>query len=146
MKTSWLFGLVTCLYASAAPAAPQCTQQTTRGYWVYTCEGELPIPEMTPVRLLGTCSTSREAYWTCEGSANLGGLVLPQVLRGQANNNDNCTGTITYTNTVGGQSAGTLDIRYVISDGGSAINGLPTNSGGVLACALDASTFPTRKS
>src|SRR5690349_14974121 len=110
MKTPLLVCVVSCLHAFAAAAAPQCTQQTTRGFWVYTCEGELPLPNATPVRLLGTCDSSRDAYWTCEGSANLGGLVLPQALQGQADNHANCTGTITYANTVGGQPAGTLDI------------------------------------
>ena len=108
MKTSWLFALITCLQASASAAAPLCTPQTTRGYWVYTCEGELPLPEVTPVRLLGTCKATRDAYWTCEGSINLGGNVVPQQLQGQANNEANCTGKITYANTVGGNG----DVGY----------------------------------
>ena len=145
MKASSIVCLIASLYASTLVAAPLCSPQTTRGTWVYTCEGELPIPAMTPARLLGTCTSSRDAYWNCSGSVNLGGLVLPQTLQGQADNNPDCTGTITYANTVGGQSAGNLDIQYVISDGGSSINGLPTNSGGVLACSLKRISFPDDK-
>jgi hypothetical protein len=37
---------------------------------------------------------------------------------------------------VGGYPAPNLDITYVVSQVGSVINGLPTNSGGVLACTL----------
>ena len=74
--------------------------------------------------------------WDCAGQINLGGTVLDQTLQGQATNRANCTGTITYANTVGGQSQGTLNIFYVISDSGAVISGLPTNPGVVLACSL----------
>jgi len=137
MKWQTLGMLVISLECCVAQAAPSCTPQTTRGYWVYTCEGQLPVPAMTPTRLLGTCNTSRSGYWTCDGSINLGGVVLPQSLVGQANNQADCTGMITYANVVGGQPAGTLDIDYVILNGGGTIKGLPTNSGGVLACSLE---------
>lgn len=123
-------------FAWAGPSET-CTQGTTRGNWVYTCEGTLPTagaPANT--RLLGLCSASRTGYWDCSGKLNLGGTVLEQTLKGQAYNQSNCTGTITYDSTVGGQPAGTLDIFYVISDGGTAISGLPTNPGVVLACSL----------
>lgn len=128
--------LVLSVVAPSVLASPACTQQLTRGAWVYTCEGTLPTPSPTPTRLLGTCNASKSAYWTCEGSANLGGTIIPQSLQGQANNNADCTGTISYTQTLGGNPAGTLDIQYVISEGGNAINGLPVNSGGVLSCSL----------
>jgi len=67
---------------------------------------------------------------------NLGGTILPQILQGVATNLPNCTGTISYAHTLGGVSAGVLDIRFVIHDGGQAISGLPVNSGGVLSCSL----------
>ncbi len=44
--------------------------------------------------------------------------------------------TISYTHTLGGAPAGTLDIEYVIADGGRSISGLAVNSGGVLSCSL----------
>lgn len=126
------------LGVSAAPAIADsgiCSQQTTRGYWVYTCEGEYPVG--SPVRLLGTCTSSRTAFWQCSGHANLSGtVVLPQVLSGQAYNASDCTGTITYTQTLGGGPAPDLNINYVILDQGGAIHGLPTNPGQVLACSL----------
>ena len=128
--------LVLCAGTSSVFAAQACTQQITRGSWVYTCEGELPTPAPTSTRMLGTCTSSKTAFWTCEGYVNLGGQIIPQSLEGQAYNQANCTGTISYAHTLGGAPAGTLDIRYVISDGGGSINGLPVNSGGVLSCAL----------
>jgi hypothetical protein len=61
---------------------------------------------------------------------------VPQELHGQAQNNADCTGNITYEQSLAGQPAGQLKINYVIFDQGDAIKGLPTNSGGGLTCSL----------
>jgi hypothetical protein len=132
-----LFMLSLAAMASSAWATTPCDQKLTRGSWMYTCEGTLPGPAgPTATRMLGTCSASRSAYWTCSGTVNLGGAILPQELVGQATNHPNCTGTISYAHTLGGQSAGVLEINYVIFRSGNAISGLPVNSGGVLSCSL----------
>jgi hypothetical protein len=128
--------LVVLAIASPSFAATPCTPQTTRGSWMYTCEGSLPAPTPTPTRMLGNCTSSKSAAWNCTGTVNLGGQILPQTLQGVATNLPNCTGTISYAHTLGGAPAGMLDIRFVIHDGGNAISGLPVNSGGVLSCAL----------
>jgi hypothetical protein len=135
MKMSLFIVAVLGCGASLAIAAPQCTQQTTRGYWGFTCEGELPAGGAS-LRSLGTCTASRTAFWDCTATVNLGGQIVSQELHGQAHNNADCTGNITYEQTLGGQPAGQLQINYVIFDQGDAIKGLPTNSGGVLACSL----------
>ena len=49
---------------------------------------------------------------------------------------DERTGNISYEQSLGGQPAGQLNIKYVVFDQGDVIQGLPTNSGGVLACSL----------
>jgi hypothetical protein len=67
---------------------------------------------------------------------NLGGQIVTQGLRGQANTQQNCTGRISYVQTLGGAPAGNLDINYVIHSKADAISGLPTNTGGVLSCSL----------
>ena len=120
----------------SAFAGTKCEQDTTQGTWVYVCEGSLPTPTQTPTRILGRCASTKQAFWSCEGTVNLGGQIIAQSLRGQANNLPNCTGTISYAQTLGGAPAGTLDIQYVISEKGDVINGLPVNSGGVLSCSL----------
>jgi hypothetical protein len=59
------------------------------------------------------------------------------ISRSHTTNNADCTGTISYANTVGGSlQPNPLAIDYVIFDQGDSIKGLPTNSGGVLACSL----------
>jgi hypothetical protein len=128
-------------YATSAMAGPPCNAATTKGAWVYTCEGTLPPPPPAPptqinTRILGNCTASKTGFFSCTGTVNLGGTILSQGLNGQATTLPNCTGTISYTQTVAGYSAPNLDINYVVSDGGSAINGLPTNSNGVLSCSL----------
>jgi hypothetical protein len=142
MRKSVLVLVPLCFIALPALAGNQCTQQTTRGSWQYTCDGYLvpppPAPaELVPSRILGTCTASRMAYWNCEGTVNLGGTILEQALHGQANNNDNCTGTITYTQTIFGQPAPDLKIQYVISDNGDTIKGLPISPNQVLSCLLN---------
>lgn len=126
--------------AVPALAGQQCSPQTTRGFWAATCDGYLaPAPgqPLQPTRLLATCTSSRTAFWDCEGTVNVGGQILPQVLHGQAINDENCTGTITYTQTIFSQPAPDLNIRYVILDDGDTIKGLPVDSGQVLSCVLN---------
>jgi hypothetical protein len=90
-------------------------------------------PDPTAARSLGTCTATRDAFWNCTGDVNLGGAIIAQTFQGQAHNNADCTGTIHYETTLGGQPAPPLDINFLILDGGDTIWGLPLNSGGVLA-------------
>ena len=132
MKLNNVILIGMALLTSPALAAPACTQQLRT--WAFKCEGELPVG--VPTRSLGTCVTSKEAYWRCTGQANAGGTILQQELQGQASNYADCTGNIVYDQKINGAPAGQLDINYVIVDNGNAIWGLPLNSGGVLACTL----------
>ena len=134
MKLNNMIAIGMALLASPALAAPACTQRTTTGTWAFKCEGELPVG--VPTRSLGTCVTSKEAYWRCTGQVNAGGTILQQEVQGQATNHADCTGNIVYDQKINGAPAGQLDINYVILDNGNAIWGLPLNSGGVLACTL----------
>lgn len=122
--------------AAQAHAQRPCGPETTKGRWVYTCEGTLPAPAQTATRILGSCTASKSGFFSCEGTVNLGGGILPQGLQGQAQTLPSCKGTISYAQTIGGNYVGQLDIEYVVSEGGDAISGLPVNSGGVLACSL----------
>ena len=136
MKRHACVAAVLSLLMSPAFAGPSCDQRTTTGTWAFRCEGKLSAPDPTPARSLGTCTATRDAYWRCTGDVNLGGVIVPQAVQGQAHNNADCTGSIRYEQTIGGQPAPPLDINYVILDGGDTIWGLPLNSGGVLTCSL----------
>jgi hypothetical protein len=129
-----------CMMAIPAFAGDRCGPQTTRGFWGFTCDGYLapaPAAPLMPARFLGTCVGDRTGHITCEGTANVGGQILIQALTGQANNNENCTGTIKYTQTIFGQPAPDLNVRYFILDDGNVIKGLPTDPGQVLSCVLN---------
>lgn len=130
-----LCALVSSSFADNGPRAA-CSAQTTRGSWMYSCEGTLPAPGQTATRILGRCSATRGGYFTCLGTVNLGGQIVSQGLQGQAVTLPNCTGTISYAQTLNNAYVNQLDINYVVSDAGNAIDGLPTNSGGVLSCTL----------
>ncbi len=130
-----LYLVVLPALAGSSEPPPMCTAKTTAGYWGYTCEGEFPLG--TPIRILGTCTSSKSAFWDCSGTAKLfGGTPTAQELHGQANNHADCTGTISYVQTIDGAPFGTLDINYVVFDHGDAIQGLPTNPGAVISCSL----------
>jgi hypothetical protein len=131
-----LIALILGASATSAVADTACNLQTTRGSWVYTCEGTLPVPSPTNTRMLGTCLASRTGYWSCNGNVNLGGQIIPQKLDGQASIKADCTGFISYSQTLGGSPGPTLEIDYVVSEGGNSINGLPVSSGGVVSCSL----------
>ena len=124
MKLNHVTAIGMALLASTAFAAPACKQHTTTGTWAFKCEGELPVA--VPARSLGTCVTSKEAYWRCTGQANAGGTILQQELQGQASNHADCTGNIVYDQKINGAPAGQLDINYVIVDNGNAIWGSAT--------------------
>lgn len=129
-----------CFVAMPAFAGQSCSQQTTRGFWAFTCDGYLapaPAAPLQPARSLGTCNISKTGYAECEGTANVGGTILLQALHGQAYNEQNCTGTVTYTQTIFGQPAPDLNVRYVILDNGDMIKGLPVDPGQVLSCVLN---------
>jgi hypothetical protein len=136
MKCQACLAAVLSLLMSLAFGGSSCDQRTTTGSWMFRCEGELSVPDPTAARSLGTCTATRDAFWNCTGDVNLGGAIIAQTFLGQAHNNADCTGTIHYETTLGGQPAPPLDIKYLILDGGDTIWGLPLNSGGVLTCTL----------
>jgi hypothetical protein len=134
-----LTAVVIALMMSPAIAGPACGTKSSQGTWVARCEGELPGPGgLALTRVLGTCAVSHDNYWTCSANANLGGVRVLQTQQGQAQNNADCTGFITFQQTFNGFPAGTVDIDFVILENGDEIWGLPrpANPGEILACTL----------
>lgn len=140
MKRTLITFAILSTVALPVLAEPSCRAKTTRGFWAATCDGYLalgPGAPLQPTRILGTCNATATEFWTCEASVNVAGQVFPQALQGQANTEPNCTGTITYTQTISGQPAPDLNIRYVVLDNGDSIKGLPIDPGQVLSCVLN---------
>jgi hypothetical protein len=139
MKIVPLVLAMSALIATPALANNSCNAQTTRGFYGFTCDGYLAPAAgapLQPARSLGTCNSDRNGNITCEATVNVGGQPLQQALKGQAMNNADCTGTITYQQTIFGQPAPDLHIRYFILNDGDTLHGLPLDSGQVLSCTL----------
>jgi hypothetical protein len=131
MRKSLFIFAPLCFIALPVLAANNCSPQTTRGSWQYTCDGYLSPPppapfQLFPARILGTCTASKTADWHCTGTVNFGGTILDQGLSGHA-----------YAQSINGYPAGPLEIRYVISDNGDTIKGLPISPDQVLSCLLN---------
>ena len=133
--------LVTLLSLAAGPALADsiCSTHTIRGNYGVTCTGNLmpgPNAPLTPVRILGTCTSTLEGVFTCEGTMSLAGTIMSQTMTGKAVVDENCTGTIKYTQTLDGNPAPDMNIRFLIFENGQLIKGLPVDKGTNLACTL----------
>jgi hypothetical protein len=140
MERKWLacavfmFAVVPPLSASAASS---CTAKTTEGYRGFVCEGYAslaPGAPQLPVRILGTCTATESAFFSCNGIANLSGTVLPIQLQGPGTIEPDCTGHITYQQTIAGQPAPPVTVALVVFDHGNVVKSMSLGSTGVLAC------------
>ena len=129
----------TCLFAAGA-SAQQCSARTTVGRYVVVCEGFLsPAPNSPPVpaRELATVTADSSGTFTSlDGILSLGGNILHGAVTGTGVTNPDCTGTITYTQTINGKPAPDLHLSYVVSKNGDAIDGIDVDPGTVFSCHL----------
>lgn len=119
--------------------AQSCSTKTTVGRYVVTCDGFLtpgPNAPLVPAKILATATADNNGTFSGPGTISLGGTVIPMSVVGTEKINPDCTGTISYNLTLGGQQGPPLDITFVVSDGGSTINGLVTDQGAVFSCTL----------
>lgn len=137
---SLLTFLPACLLSVNGLRAQSCSTLTTVGRYLYTCDGYLSPSAnapLAPARILGTVTADDNGTFTGGGTISLGGpATLTQGLIGTERLNRDCTGTITYTQTINGQPAPPLDITFIVSEHGDRIDGLPTVPGAVLSCSL----------
>jgi hypothetical protein len=103
------------------------------------CSGSVsPAPgaPLTDTKLLGTAKITIDGFVTAEAGMSVGGTIARQEATGQAIVNSDCTGTIRYTQTLNGNPAPDLNIRFLVFDSGSVMWGLSVDSGTVLSCRL----------
>ena len=124
----------------SAAAAQQCTARTTVGRYMVVCDGFLsPAPNspLVPARELATVvSDVSGTFKSTDGVLTLGGINLHSTAIGTGLTRPDCTGTITYQQTINGQTAPDLHTAYVISKDGDAIDGIDTDPGSVFSCHL----------
>jgi hypothetical protein len=92
---------------------------------------------MVPARQLGTVYGDETGTFRATGiTTSLGGLIVGGSVVGTAKLNKDCTGTITYAQTINGQPGPPINITFVVSEEGNRIDGLIIDPGNVMSCVL----------
>jgi len=131
--------LPVCLLLAGGLQAQSCYPWTTVGRYLVLCDGYMsPAANapMVPAKGLGIATADENGTFTATDTLTVGGTVLTQELTGTEKLNLDCTGTITYKQTVAGQPGPPLNITFIVSEQGARIDGLITDPGAVLACVL----------
>jgi len=128
------------LFATNAAGAQQCSARTTVGRYVVVCEGFLaPAPNspLVPAKQLATVyADASGTFKSSDGILTLGGIIVHSAVIGTGVTSPDCTGTITYAQTINGQGAPDLHISYVVSKNGDVIDGIILDPGSVFSCHL----------
>ena len=139
IRTKLISFSVGLLFAAHGLRAQQCSASTTIGRYVIVCDGFLstgPNSPLVPAKLLATSSGDFNGKINGTGTISLGGQILTQNVVGAQKLNPDCTGTVTYTQTVNGQPGPPLNITFVVSEDGDRIDGLVVDPGAVFSCVL----------
>jgi hypothetical protein len=134
-----LAALFVALSAAQAKAQDKCSNRTTTGKYVVVCNGFLtPAPNapLVPAKELALAVGDRSGTFTATGTISVGGTILKATVKGTQQLNPDCTGTITYQQTIDGQPGPPLDITFIVSQNGDTVDGLVTDPGAVFACKL----------
>ena len=135
--TLWTF-LILVLAANSIQAQ-QCSTRTTAGRYLVRCDGFLtpgPNAPQVPAKTLAIATADKQGNFTGSGTVSVGGVTVTQTLTGTEQINPDCTGTITYSQTINGQAGPPINITFVVSEGGDQIDGLVTDAGNTFACNL----------
>jgi hypothetical protein len=124
---------------SKLAAEDACSASTTVGQYLVVCDGYLtPAPNapLTPAKVLSVASSNFSGEHNGTGTVSIGGVIVTQQVTGTAKVNPDCTGSVTYAQTINGQPGPPLSFTFVISENGNRLDGLSTNPGSVLSCVL----------
>ncbi len=142
MKTAINITLGTLLLlvlAASSLQAQQCSTRTTAGRYLVRCDGFLTpgpnAPEL-PAKTLAIATADQNGNFTGTGTVSVGGVTVTQTLTGTEQINPDCTGTLTYSQTINWQPGPPINITFVVSEGGDQIDGLVTDAGNTFACKL----------
>jgi hypothetical protein len=140
MKTKMTLLLATLLLAIAAfgqATHPACNLRSAEGAYGYSCSGAY---QGQPFAAYGYVLSDGQGQWHGYGKVSLNGTVLPWTHGTRPNDpatvNPDCTGSVTYEVTVGGQPAPDAHFDYVIVDNGGEVKGFPTDQGYAVTCQL----------
>lgn len=92
---------------------------------------------LVPAKLLSvTTGDDRGTFRAANGKLSVGGTILEQSVIGTEVLNSDCTGTITYTQTIDGQPAPPIHDAFVVSKNGDRIDGISRDPGAVFSWHL----------
>lgn len=133
-----LAGLGLSVFAKAQDA---CTASGIAGTYVVTCNGYIsaaPNAPLLPATLLASANAAKNGQWSGTGTLSLGGSIVTQDVKsvGPAQVNPDCSGSITYSQTIDGQPAPDIHFNFIVGRESQKLNGISTDPGTVFSCTL----------
>ena len=131
---------ISALLISMTPAWGQwCSALTIRGTYGLVCTGTMSPAAGAPqvaFSAIGTAVGDFNGTFTGIAKASIGGAIVDQTVVGTAIIDNDCTGTISYTQKINGQPAPKLNLVFHILDNGKEIRGMSVDAGSTLTCSL----------
>lgn len=134
-----LFAITVTLLTAQRAWAERCFNRTTEGRYSVVGDGYLstgPNTPLVPAKILSIVTADANGNYAGTGTLVIGGQILVQQVFGTQQLNADCTGTITYKQTLGGQPAPDIVFTFVVSDHGNRIDGLSLDPGSVFSAVL----------
>ncbi len=119
--------------------AERCSNRTTEGTYSVVGEGYLstgPNTPLLPAKLISLITADANGTYTGTGTISIGGQIFVQTVVGTQQLNWDCTGSITYRETIGGQPSPDLHFTFIVSNHGNRIDGLSVDPGTVFSAVL----------
>ena len=94
---------------------------------------------MVPSALLAKATADKDGNWSgTGGTLSLGGAIVTQDVQsvGPAQVNPDCTGNITYSQTINGQPAPNIHFNFIVEKDSEVIDGIGSDPGTVFSCTL----------
>ena len=140
MQIGIALSFVSAVLLSTSPLrAQQCSNKTTEGRYVVVGEGYLspgPNAPLVPAKVLATVSADENGVYSGTGTITIGGQVFVEQVVGTQQLNADCTGFISYKQTLNGQPTPNINFIFVVSEHGNRIDGLSVDPGSVFSAVL----------
>jgi hypothetical protein len=124
-----------------ANAQEKCSVAANVGTYAVKCNGYLtprPNAPMVPATGLSKAVADKDGNWSGSGTLSLGGAIVTQNVQSvrPAMVNPDCTGSLTYSQTINGQPAPDIHFNFIVEKNSDVIDGIGTDPGSVFSCTL----------
>jgi len=136
---------ITTLAVAQKPACQRCSNKSAVGRYGYNCSGVAPNPfhnfAVEPFAAYGVVTGDTAGQWHGYGKVSFNGTIAPwthdTTPANPAEVKSDCTGSVTYQVTVGGNAVPDAHFDFVINDDGKKVEGFPTDPGYAVNCHLE---------